>query len=130
MKSSLWWRTRKKARRKLEEIRDIRLWIETGEMDLDELEVQLDWIIENGLAIVDKLLAEEKPDQALASFTLLNAFLSAAASKKPPLVKILSSRVIKFKTSAQTLGKKLMANSVSVEVGFPWDVSIDLSWDI
>jgi len=49
--------------RKLKEIQGIRLWIEIGEMDLDELEDQLDWIIENGLAIVDKLLAEEKPDQ-------------------------------------------------------------------
>jgi hypothetical protein len=114
----------------LEKIHNIALWIETGEMNLDEIEVQLDWTIENGLAIVDKLLAEEKPDQALASFTLLNAFLSAAASKKPSLVKTLSSQVIKFKTSAQALGKKLMANSVSVEVGFPWGVSIDLSWDI
>ena len=44
----------------LEEIRDIALWIDTGEMNLTEIEVQLDWIIENGLAIVDKRLSEDK----------------------------------------------------------------------
>ena len=38
----------------LEEIRDIKLWIETGEMNLTEIEVQLDWIVENGLAIINK----------------------------------------------------------------------------
>ena len=114
----------------LEKIHDIALWIETGEMNLVEIEVQLDWIIENCLVIVDQLLAEGQPDQALASFTLLNAFLAAAASKKPSLVKKLSSQVIKFKTYAQALGKKLVADSVSVAVGFPWGVSIDLSWII
>lgn len=67
----------------LEEIHDIKLWIDTGEMNLPEIEVQLDWIIENGLAIVDNLLAEDKPEEALASFTILNAFLSTAAAKKP-----------------------------------------------
>ncbi len=114
----------------LEEIRDIKLWIETGEMNLPEIDVQLDWIIENGLAIVEKLLSEEKPEEALAAFTLLNAFLSAAAAKKPSLVKRLSSQVQQFKTTAQTLGKKLKADSVSITVGFPWGVSIDLSWNI
>ena len=29
----------------LEEIRDIKLWIDIGEMNLVEIEVQLDWII-------------------------------------------------------------------------------------
>lgn len=47
----------------LEEIRDIRLWIETGEMNLAEIEVQLDWIVENGLAIVDNFLKEDNPDK-------------------------------------------------------------------
>ncbi len=114
----------------LEEIRDIKLWIETGEMNLVEIEDQLDWIIENGLTIVDKLFSEDKPDEALASFTLLNAFLSAAASKKPSLVKKLSAQVQNLKASAEKAGKKLKADSVSIEVGFPWGVSIDLSWDI
>jgi len=114
----------------LEEIHDIKTWIDTGEMSISEIEVQLDWIIENGLAIVDKLLTEDKPEEALASFTLLNAFLSAAAAQKPSLVKKLSAQVQNLKASAEKLGKKLKADSVSVEVGFPWGVSIDLSWDI
>ena len=114
----------------LEEIRDIRLWIETGEMNLAEIEVQLDWIVDNGLAIVDNFLKEDNHKQALAAFTLLNAFLSAAASQKPSLVKKLSSAVQTFKATAEKLGMKLKADSVSVEVGFPWGVSIDLSWDI
>jgi len=114
----------------LEEIRDIKLWIDTGEMNLPEIEVQLDWIIENGLAIFDRLLTEDKPEEALASFTLLNAFLSAAAAQKPSLLKKLSAQVHNLKSSAEKLGKKLKANSVSIEVGFPWGVSIDLSWDI
>ena len=114
----------------LEEIRDIALWMDTGEMNLVEIEVQLDWIIENGLAIVDKLLSEDKPEEALASFALLNAFLSAAAAQKPSLVKKLSAQVQIFKASAESLGKKLKADSVSITVGFPWGVSIDLSWDI
>ncbi len=114
----------------LEEIRDIKLWIDTGEMNLPEIEVQLDWIIENGLAIVDKLLSEDKPEEALASFTLLNAFLSAAAAQKPSLVKKLSAQVQNLKASAEKVGKKLKADSVSIAVGFPWGVSIDLSWDI
>lgn len=108
----------------LEEIRDIMLWIDTGEMNLIEIEVQLDWIIENGLAILDM---EDTPEEALASFTLLNAFLSAVASKKPSLVKKLSAQVQNFKASTKKLGKKLKADSVSIEVGFPWGVSIDLS---
>ncbi len=114
----------------LEEIRDIALWIDAGEMNLAGIEVQLDWIIENGLAIIDKLLSEDKPEEALASFTLLNAFLSAAATQKPSLVKKLSAQAQKFKASAESLGKKLKADSVSITVGFPWGVSIDLSWDI
>lgn len=76
----------------LKEIRDIKLWIDTGEMNLTEIEVQLDWIVENGLAIVDM---EDSPEEALAAFTLLNAFLSAAASKKPSLVKKLSNQIQK-----------------------------------
>ncbi len=111
----------------LEEIRDIKLWIDTGEMNLPEIEVQLDWIIENGLAIVDKLLSEDKPEEALASFTLLNAFLSATAAQKPSLVKKLSAHVQNLKASAEKVGKKLKADSVSIAVGFPWGVSIDLS---
>jgi len=114
----------------LEEIRDIRLWIETGEMNLAEIEISFDLIIDQGPVIVDKFLKEDNPEQALASFTLLNAFLSAAAAHKPSLVKKLSSQVNKFKTSAQAVGKKLKADSVSIAVGFPWGVSIDLSWDI
>jgi len=37
----------------LEEIRDIRIMIERGEMNLEEIEVQMDWIIDNGLAIIN-----------------------------------------------------------------------------
>jgi hypothetical protein len=114
----------------VEEIRDIKLWIDTCEMNLTEIEVQLEWIIENGLAVVEKLLTEEKPEEALASFTLLNAFLSAAASQKPSLVKKLSTQAQNLKIAAEKLGKKLKADSVSIEVGFPWGVSIDLSWNI
>jgi hypothetical protein len=114
----------------LEDIRDIRQWIETGQLDLAEIEVQLDWIIENGLAIIDKVLEEKGPEQALADFTLLNAFLSAAASQKSSLVGKLSSQVSKFKSTAESVGKKLKADSVSIAVGFPWGVSIDLSWNI
>lgn len=103
----------------LEEIRDIKLWIETGELKVDEIDVQLDWIVENGLAIVDRLLKEDNPEEALAAFTLLNAFLSAAAAQKPSLVKKLSSAVQTFKETAEKLGKKLKADSVSIAVGFP-----------
>lgn len=46
------------------------------------------------------------------------------------LVKKLSSQVNIFKKSAQAVGKKLKADSVSIAIGFPWCVSIDLSWDI
>ena len=114
----------------LEDIRDIKLWIDTGEMSLPEIEVQLDWIIENGLAIIDTLLSAGNPEEALAAFTLLNAFLSAAAAQKPSLVKKFSAQVQNLKASAEKLGKKLKADSVSIMVGFPWGVSIDLSWDI
>lgn len=114
----------------LEEIRDIKLWIETGEMNLTEIEVQLDWIIENGLAIINKYISDNEPEEALAAFTLLNAFLSAAAAQKPSLVKKLSSAVQTFKATAEKLGRKLKADSVSIAVGFPWGISIDLSWNI
>lgn len=80
--------------------------------------------------LVDNFLKEENPEQALVSFTLLNAFLSAAASQKPSLVKQLSSVVQTFKATAEKPGKKLEADPVSITVGFPWGVSIDLSWDI
>jgi len=36
----------------------------------------------------------------------------------------------KIQDICPALGKKLMANSVSAEVGFLWNVSIDLSWII
>jgi len=111
----------------LEEIRDIRLWIETGEMNLEEIEVQLDWIIENGLAM---FISDEEPEAALAAFTLLDGFLSAAAAQRPSLVKTLSLHVQEFKTSARALGKELKVDSVSVAVGFPWGVSINLSWNV
>jgi len=62
--------------------------------------------------------------------TLLNAFYSTVAAQKPSPVKRLSSQVQQFKTAAQTLGKKLKADSVSIAVGFPWGVTIDLSWEI
>ena len=114
----------------LQDIRDIRQWIETGQLDLAEIDAQLEWIVENGLTVVDKALEEKGPEQALADFTLLNAFLSAAPSQKPSLASILSSYVSQFKASAESLGKKLKADSVSVAVGFPWGVSFDLSWNI
>jgi len=56
--------------------------------------------------------------------------LSAAASQKDSLVKPLSSAVQTFKAAAEKPGKKLEADPVSITVGFPWGVSIDLSWDI
>ncbi len=48
----------------------------------------------------------------------LNAFLSAAGSKKPSLVKRLSAQVQNLKASAEKVGKKLKADSVSIEVGW------------
>jgi len=62
--------------------------------------------------------------------TLLNAFYSTSAAQKPSPVKRLISQVQQFITTAQSLGKTLKADSVSIAVGFPWGVSIDLSWDI
>ena len=37
----------------LEDIRTIRQWIETGHLNLAEIEVQLYWLIENGLTSID-----------------------------------------------------------------------------
>jgi len=56
--------------------------------------------------------------------------LSAAAFQKDSLVKPLFSAVQTFKATAEKPGKKLGADPVSITAGFPWGVSIDLSWDI
>jgi len=111
----------------IEEIRDIRRWVAPGDMSREQIEVQLDWIIETGLAIIDRLQADDIPEQTLSPFILLNTFLAAAAAQKPSLVKKLFAQVQKFISSARSPGTKLKADSESVSSGFPWGVSVDLS---
>jgi len=111
----------------IEDVPDIRKWLETGDINLAEIEISFDLIVEQSLAIVDQFVAADDPDKALAAFTVMNAFLSAAAAKKPSLVQRISAQVLNLKASAEKAGKKLKADSVSIEVGFPWGVSIDLS---
>jgi len=114
----------------IEDIPDIHKGLETGDMNLAEIEISFDLIIEQSLAIVDQFIAADDPDKALAAFMVMSAFLSAAAAKKPMLVQKISTQAQNLKESAEKVGKKLKADSVSIEVGFHWGVSIDLSWDI
>jgi len=35
----------------IEEIRDIRMWVETGKMNQEEIEIPLEWSVETGFAV-------------------------------------------------------------------------------
>ncbi len=116
--------------RETPEASPLQLWLETGEMNLEQIEHNFEPIIEGSLAEVENYISRGETEIALTQFIALNSFVAAAATQNPPLIQKLSTQVGKLLSSARALGKSMKADSVSIAVGFPWGVSVDLSWDI
>ena len=107
-------------------------WESTGEMTpkmAEMVEQEFDKLMEVKLSEVEASV-DKQPQQAFADLAHLTFFLSMGLIKRPSMIGKLGNLVQKFKAVTNSVAKKLGANGFSIGVGYPFGVSIDLSFPI
>ncbi|MGA2256391.1 MAG: hypothetical protein ABSG53_17210 [Thermoguttaceae bacterium] len=108
-------------------------WDTASEMSTElaeEVFHDLDSIMEEILGRVEVLAQKRSSYEAVGFLAQSISMVSAAATKQPRIVGRLARWIGKLKVSVNSLGKQTGANSISISFGFPWGVSIGLSWPV
>jgi len=90
----------------------------------------IDKIVESEIERINNLIDEEKEDDAFASLLQLTSTINLSISQKPSLVRGLEKWINKIRSALKRLAKKVGANSFSITAGFPWGVSVSVSFPI
>lgn len=107
-------------------------WERTGElspMQLDSINEMLAQYLDIQFSKLEEL-TESDPEAAFDTLASLTNFISAAASKVPGIMKKFQKSINKYQAHAKIIGQKLGAKSLTIQVGFPWGISLALTWDI
>ena len=112
-------------------------WEETGEIDdeaVNEIVENFDELIEEEFGIIKELLERGDEDSsyvALSQMQYLVSVLNIIIPKKPSLIrKFRKGWLRKFKSVLGSISKNIKADSFSISIGFPFGISIGLSFKI
>jgi|GEM_PF-1732090 len=72
---------------------------------------------------------ESSADQAFVDMLQLVAFINTVSSKKPDILGKLAEIVAKLKRALERIAEEKIADSYSISAGFPFGISVGLSWD-
>lgn len=106
-------------------------WRETGRIHfnaLPRIEREYDEWMEEELAKVDALVNSD-PEEAYLRLATNMSFLAAASQQKPSLISKLTGWLNQLKASLAKAAKGIGAASYSITVGFPFGVSVGVSFN-
>lgn len=107
-------------------------WEQGAEMTLGDANViyeSLDSYLNEEFEEISELINSD-PAAAFCKLVRMTNFISAAGRKVPGIITNFQKTINKYQALGKTLGKKLAAKSLTISVGFPWGVSVGLTWDI
>ena len=89
----------------------------------------IDVLMDSELRRINMLMKSD-PYGAFTQLMRLTTFLNAAIAQVPSIIGRLQRWTSQVHATVKTLANRLGADSFSIGVGFPWAVSIELSWNI
>ncbi len=90
---------------------------------------QIDELIGQKLSDLNGLI-DTRPYAAFVALTSLISFVGAALVKRPDILDKLEGVIEKFRLTANALANKLGADGYSISVGFPFGISVSLSFAV
>lgn len=91
-----------------------------------DVETNLEGFVENAIARIE---SAPTADHALVALSNLNLTIAFAASRRPAIVKKLGRFTGRLKAATAIVAARTAAASFSLTVGFPWGISVGLTWD-